>query len=66
MPTSEYKDEEVEEMYDKFKEILKRMGKVDKHHHTGGLQQCDWRQIIPNLLWTTWSRKKKSQMSYAH
>jgi len=28
MPTSEYKDEEVEEMYDKINEILKRMGKV--------------------------------------
>lgn len=28
MPTSEYKDEEVEEMYDKIKEILKRMGKA--------------------------------------
>jgi len=28
MPTSEYKDEEVEEMYDKIKEILKRVGKV--------------------------------------
>jgi len=28
MTTSEYKDEKVEEIYDKIKEILKRMGKV--------------------------------------
>jgi hypothetical protein len=44
MPTSDYEDDEVEELYDKIKEIIEEDGKgAIRNNYNGRLEQCGWR-----------------------
>jgi hypothetical protein len=38
LSTLEHEDDEVEELYGVTEEILEEDGKVNKHHHNGGLE----------------------------
>jgi hypothetical protein len=40
VPTSDYEDEEVEELYDRIDDILEDDGEGDKHYHNWRLEQC--------------------------
>jgi hypothetical protein len=43
MPTSEYEDDEVEELYDIIEEILEEDAKGATNDYNGRLEQCGWR-----------------------
>jgi exonuclease III len=63
MPTSEYEDDEVEELYDIIEEILEEDG---KYNYNGRLEQCDWRKSTSQYCWTIWTGKEESGRPNAH
>jgi hypothetical protein len=64
MLTSDYDEEEVEEVYDTFEEVIENDGKGETYSIITG----DWNSVIADKsyrtrFWATWTEKEKSETS---